>query len=162
MSHVSDYAGLVRAARVKEAEDSGSHPWNAKSLVIGTHLSRVGGLKRCGVSIVQIPSGHESFAYHAHHREEEWIYILTGKAVAEIDGSEYEVGPGDFMAFPTPSVPHHLRNPFQEELVYLMGGENLAFEVADFLCHGKRMVKLKRQAVIYDLSSGTPLGPLEG
>ncbi|MGH9891065.1 MAG: cupin domain-containing protein [bacterium] len=58
-----------------------------------------------------VPGGKESFTYHSHHREEEWIYILSGQAIAEIDGAEYEVGPGDFMAFPTPSVAHHLRNP---------------------------------------------------
>ena len=47
-------------------------------------------------------------------------------AVAEIDGGEHEVGPGDFMGFPTPSLGHHLRNPFDEDLVYLMGGERHA------------------------------------
>lgn len=36
------------------------------------------------------------------------------------------------MGFPTPSVPHHLRNIGDEDLVYLVGGENLEVEVADF------------------------------
>lgn len=125
-------------------------------------MSRLGGLKRSGVSIVRIPDGRESFVYHAHHFEEEWIYILAGRAIAEIDDAEYEMGPGDFMAFPTPSVGHHLRNPFSEELVYLMGGENLDHEVADFPRLGKRMVKLDGEIVVYDLDSGKPLGPLEG
>jgi uncharacterized cupin superfamily protein len=161
MSNNSEYPHLIRAHAVKAAESSGSHPWNPESLLVGTHLSEVGGLKRTGVSIVHIPGGKESFAYHAHHREEEWIYILAGRAIAEIDGAEYEVGPGDFMAFPTPSVAHHLRNPFKEELVYLMGGENLDYEVADFPKLGKRMVKINGQTVVYSLSDGRPIGPLE-
>jgi uncharacterized cupin superfamily protein len=155
------YPHLVRAGQVKAAEGSFSHPWNPQSLLVGSHLSKLGGLERTGVSIVRIPAGHESFAYHAHHREEEWIYVLSGRAIAEIDDAEYEMGPGDFVAFPTPSVAHHLRNPFDEDLVYLMGGENLDFEVADFPRLGKRMVKLEGKPVIYELDGGKPLGPLK-
>jgi uncharacterized cupin superfamily protein len=155
------YPHLVRADQVKAAEGSFSHPWNPQSLLVGSHLSKLGGLARTGVSIVRVPAGHESFAYHAHHREEEWIYVLSGRAMADIEDAQYELGPGDFVAFPTPSVAHHLRNPFDEDLVYLMGGENLAFEVADFPRLGKRMVKLEGQAVVYELGSGKPLGPLE-
>jgi uncharacterized cupin superfamily protein len=156
------YPHLVRADQVKAAEGSFSHPWNPQSLLVGSHLSKLGGLKRTGVSIVRVPAGHESFAYHSHHREEEWIYVLSGRAMADIDDAQYELGPGDFVAFPTPSVAHHLRNPFDEDLVYLMGGENLDFDVADFPRLGKRMLKLEGQAVIYDLAAGKPFGPLEG
>ncbi|MDT8449551.1 MAG: cupin domain-containing protein [Wenzhouxiangellaceae bacterium] len=152
---------LIRADAVKAAESTASHPWNPDSQLIGTHLSRLGGLERTGVSIVRIPGGKESFTYHLHHREEEWIYILSGSGIAEIDGVEHEVGPGDFMAFPAPSVAHHLRNSFDEELVYLMGGENRDCEIADFPRLGKRMVRLKDEVAIYDLESGVPFGPPE-
>lgn len=162
MPHEKEFPNLIRAEAVKAADASASHPWNPASELHGTHLSRMAGLKRTGVSLVHIPPGKESFAYHLHHREEEWIYILSGSGIAEIDGAEHQVGPGDFMAFPTPSVAHHLRNPGTEELVYLMGGENLDHEVADFPKLGKRMVKLNGKAVVYDLASGRPIGPLEG
>lgn len=161
MSSSPEYPHLIRADAVKAAESGTSHPWNSDSQLYGTHLSDAGGLKRTGVSIVRIPPGKESFAYHLHHREEEWIYILSGRAIAEIDDTEYEVGPGDFMAFPTPSVAHHLRNPYDDELVYLMGGENLDHEVADFPRLGKRMIRLNGKVVVYDLKSGRPLGPFE-
>lgn len=161
MASNSESPNLFSATAVKAAESTASHPWNPNSQLKGTHLSQLGGLKRTGVSLVTVPPGKESFAYHLHHREEEWIYILSGIGVAEIDGAEHQVGPGDFMAFPTPSVAHHLRNPGSEELVYLMGGENLDYEVADFPRHGKRMVKLSGRAVVYDLESGRPMGKLE-
>lgn len=155
------YPHLIRAADAKAAESSMSHPWNPKSLLIGTQLGRLGGLQRTGLSVVRIPSGHESFVYHSHHREEEWIYVLSGRAVAEVDEAEYELAAGDFLAFPTPSVAHHLRNPFPDDLVYLMGGENLDFDVADFPRLGKRMVKLDGKPVIYDLDSASEFGPPE-
>jgi uncharacterized cupin superfamily protein len=152
---------LIRAAAIHAAEEQAAHPWNPKSRLVGTQVGPMAGLKRTGVSFVRIPAGFESFAYHAHHREEEWIYVLSGRGIAEIDGKEYEVGAGDFMGFPTPSVAHHMRNPFDQELVYLMGGENLDFEVADFPKLGKRMVKLNGAPTIYDLASGKPMGPLD-
>jgi uncharacterized cupin superfamily protein len=155
------YPHLIRAADAKAAEATVSHPWNPKSLIIGTHLSQLGGLARTGVSVARIPSGHESFVYHSHHREEEWIYVLSGRAMVEIDDAQYELAAGDFVAFPTPSAAHHLRNPFPEDLVYLMGGENREFDVADFPRLGKRMVKLNGEPVIYDLDAGKPFGPLE-
>ena len=131
------YPHLIRAIDIKNGEESFSHPWNEKSEIVGTHMSDIAGLTRTGVSLVRIPPGKESFAYHLHHCEEEWIYILSGRGVAQIDGEDYELATGDFVAFPTPSVAHNTRNPFNVELVYLMGGEHLEHEIADFPELGK-------------------------
>src|SRR5690242_18956914 len=106
---------ILKASVIKAKEAQFSHPWNPKSLLVGTQVSRMLGLKRTGVTVARMPAGKESFVYHSHHLEEEWMYILSGTGIAEIDGAEYEVGAGDFMAFPTPSVAHHLRNPGPED-----------------------------------------------
>lgn len=150
----------VPAARCRypRGGDSGVASLKPRSLLIGTHLSGEGGLQRTGVSLARMPSGRASFTHHAHHREAEWIYILAGRAIAEIDGAEHEVGPGALLAFPTPSVAHHLRNPFDEGLVYLMGGENRNVEMADVPRLDRRMVQLNGQVVVYERSSGTPPG----
>jgi uncharacterized cupin superfamily protein len=124
-------------------------------------LGRAVGLKRTGVSIARIPPGRESFVYHSHQYEEEWLYILSGRGGAEIDGEEIDVASGVFMAFPTPSVPHHLKNPFDQELVYLMGGENRAMEIAGFPRLGKRMVRNREKIDVYEVSDAKPFGPLE-
>jgi len=86
---------------------------------------------------------------------------ISYQGVVSPSGEELEVGPGDFMAFSTPSVPHHLKNPFDQELVYLMGGENREFEVADFPRLGKRMVKSEEKFEVYDMSNAKPFGLLE-
>lgn len=161
MSEKEPYAGLVRRKAIEAGEDSFSHPWNPDSEIIGTHLSGITGLERTGVSRVRIPPGKESFAYHLHHREEEWIYILSGRGVAVVDGDEFDMSAGDFIAFPAPSVAHNMTNPFDEELVYLMGGENRKFELADFPDLDRRMVRNGDKIEIYRLSDGKPFGPLE-
>ena len=147
---------LVRAAAIRDKADTYSHPWNPDSMLTGTRMSELVGLQRTGVSWVTIPAGKESFVYHSHHCEEEWIYILSGRGVAEIDGVEHEVAAGDFLGFPTPSVAHHLKNPFDEELVYLMGGESREAEVADYPRLNKRMVRCGDRATVYDLDGGEP------
>ena len=62
---------------------------------------------------------------------------------------------------PAPSVPHHLENPFDQELVYLMGGENREFDIAEFPRFGKRMTKSGGNFEVYDVSNAKPFGPLE-
>jgi uncharacterized cupin superfamily protein len=156
MGDERSYPYILRREAIKAGENTFSHPWNPQSEITGTHLSGLAGLKRTGVSLVRIPPGKESFAYHAHHREEEWIYILAGRGIALVDGREYELDPGDFIAFPTPSVPHNLRNPNEEDLVYMMGGENLDFEVADFPTLDKRMIRRGAEVEVYKLSDAQP------
>ena len=151
---------LLRAHQIEANLQSFSHPWNPQSEIIGAYLGRAAGLTRVGVNLAKIPPNKESFIYHSHYREEEWIYILSGHGIAEINEQEFEVHPGDFMAFPTPSVAHHLRNPSDEDLVYLMGGENLDIEVADFPRLGKRMFRQADAVEIFNLSDMEPFGPL--
>jgi uncharacterized cupin superfamily protein len=149
---------LVKADEVAENADGFSHPWNPNSEIIGTRLSTLVGLSRTGVSLIRIPTGKESFVYHSHHREEEWIYVISGRGVAEIDDEEFEVAAGDFMGFPAPSVGHHLRNPYDEDLIYLMGGENLDVEISDFPRLGKRMLRRGQNVEIYDTSDAQSFG----
>ena len=152
---------ILRAADIAARSEPFSHPWNPRSELRGVRMGYDLGLRRTGVSYVRIPPGKESFVYHSHHFEEEWLYILSGRGVAEIDGVEHEVGAGDFMAFPTPSVAHHLRNAGDDDLVYLMGGESREFEVADYPKHKKRLVRRGAQMDIYDLDAGVAFGDVK-
>ena len=148
---------LLRAADVAAHSQTFSHPWSANSQITGYQMAKATGLQRVGVNLARIPPGKEAFPYHAHWQEEEWIYILEGRGLARIDGEEYEVGPGDFMAFPAPGVAHSLRNPFERELVYLMGGESRGLDVADFPDLGRRMFRHARGVEVFELSAAKPL-----
>lgn len=153
---------VLRAGEIEERAETFSHPWNPKSHITGTHMSRLAGLQRVGVSKVLVPPGKESFIYHSHELEEEWIYLLSGKGIARIDGEEYEVSAGDFMGFPAPGVAHHLANPFGEDLVYLMGGEAREIEIADFPDIGRRMLRRGDKIEIYEIKDGKPFFTDEG
>ncbi len=152
---------IVRAADIAAHGQEFAHPWNPQSQMIGTPLARSVGLKRTGVNFMRVPAGKESFVYHSHQYEEEWMYVLSGSATALIDGQEFAVGAGDFIGFPAPSVAHLLKNTGAEDLVYLAGGENREFEVADFPTLGKRMVRMGQQVDIYDVGDAQAFGPLK-
>jgi uncharacterized cupin superfamily protein len=151
---------IVRAADIAAHAQQFSHPWNPRSEMHGTQLARSVGLKRTGVNFIRVPAGRESYVYHSHRLEEEWIYILAGIGIALIDEVEYEIASGDFIGFPAPSVAHLLRNPGPGDLVYLCGGENREFDVAEFPRLGKRMVRTGQHVEIYDDQDASPFGPL--
>jgi uncharacterized cupin superfamily protein len=151
---------LLRAADVAARSQTFSHPWSANSEVTGYQMGKATGLQRTGVNLARIAPGKEAFPYHAHWQEEEWIYILEGRGLARVDDVEYEVAAGDFMAFPTPGVAHSLRNPFERELVYLMGGESRELDVTDFPDLDRRMFRQRKGVEICKLSDGKPFESL--
>lgn len=150
---------LWRAGEIAPAMRPFTQQLNPNSLFRAAALSRMAGMSRAHVSLVRLPPGKDSFAYHAHMLEEEWIYILSGRAVAEIDGKSSEVGPGDFMGFATPAAPHLLRNTFEEECVYLMGGEDRPIDVVSYPNDNKRylIMQTEKGAEFYEL--GEPIKP---
>ena len=64
------------------------------------------------------------------------------------------------MANSWPSVAHLLRNTGVEDLVYLAGGENREFEVAEFPTLNKRMVRMGQQVDVYDADDAKGFGPI--
>ena len=142
---------LLKSDEIKAMEQSFAHPWNPKSEIKGARMGLATGLERTGVNIATVPPGKESFVYHSQFTEEEWIYVLSGIGLAEIDGEEYEVEPGDFIGFPT-GVAHNMKNPGNEDLVYLVGGENNQFDIADFPKHGRVLVKMGSKIDVYEKS----------
>jgi len=96
------------------------------------------GMSQLGVHLVRLLPGRESTEYHAHHHDEEWIYILSGQASVEIGEHKAKVKAGDFMGFAAGSVPHTMVNDSNEEVVYLVGGTRHAYDVVDYPRRGIR------------------------
>jgi len=147
-----------RAKIEKTHGESFRHPWNPKSEIRGCLLGREVGLERAGVSLMRVPPGKESFVFHRHNVEEEFAFVLSGKGVVDIGDETFDFGPGDFVGFPAGSHAHHIRNTGPEELVYLCGGQNERFEIADFPREGKRTVRVGKDVTAYPTALGEPFG----
>ena len=126
------------------------HPLNPDFVRHTRSLGDAAGLSTIGIHLVRLERGDTSSVFHFHHQDEEWIYILSGRGVAEIGDEKHEVGAGDFMGFVAGSKPHNLYNPNAEELVYLVGGNRLPFDVCDYPKVGKRRYRINGRNVYVD------------
>jgi uncharacterized cupin superfamily protein len=117
------------------------HMFNANGIRMTRSLSDACGMKQLGVHLVRVEPGRESTEYHTHCHDEEWIYILSGRATADIDGRSTEVKAGDFMGFVAGSAPHTMKNDSTEDLLYLVGGTRHAYDVVDYPRRGIRSYK---------------------
>jgi uncharacterized cupin superfamily protein len=94
---------------------------------------------------------------HAHFAQEEFVFILEGRGAALIGDTEVDVGPGDYMGFPTDGTVHHLRNVDETDLVYLMGGERTPTLVTRFPSIGKVAVDDSGTVSFFDEASAMVL-----
>lgn len=78
-----------------------------------------------GVNLYRVGPGKESLIYHAH---------FMGFAA---NGNE--------------AIGHHMRNPFSEELVYLVGGEHRDYDVGEFPKQGHRAVRRGKTVDLYKI-----------
>jgi uncharacterized cupin superfamily protein len=117
------------------------HQFNANALRMTRTLGVAAGLDRIGVHLIRLPPGRESTQHHWHDADEEFVYILSGRAIACLGETRIEVGPGDFMGFTTPSVAHSLENPFDADVVYLVGGERNALDLVHYPRIARTLIK---------------------
>jgi len=117
------------------------HMFNPNGIRLTRSLGDALGMKQTGVHLVRVEPGRESTEYHTHMHDEEWVYILSGRGIADIGDRKLEVKQGDFMGFVANSTPHTMTNPYAEDLVYLVGGTRHAYDVVDYPRQGLRSYK---------------------
>ena len=154
---------IVRAADIAAHAQEFSHPWNPQSLMHGTQLARSVGLKRTGVNFMRVPPGRESYVYHSHRYEEEWMYVLSGSrqsrssmgrnipiaALATSSGFPHAVGGA-------PVAQHRHERPRLSRPAARIASSRLR----NSLTLGKRMVRMGQQVDIYDVDDAKAFGPL--
>jgi len=138
-------------------EDKFVHFLNPGAVRYTRSLGDACGLSTLGVHLVRLQQGDVSTEFHFHHQDEEWVYILSGRGVAEIGKKKYKIGAGDFMGFVAASEPHAMRNPFKPDLVYLVGGNRWPMDVCDYPRIGKRRYRMNGDNAYVDLAALTPV-----
>jgi uncharacterized cupin superfamily protein len=141
---------LLKAHDIKAMQETVKvHSLNPQAVRNTKSLSDLLGMTHLGIHLVRVAPGKETTEFHFHHQEEEFMYIISGHGMAEIGDEKVEVGPGDFLGFSAPSLPHTMKNPFDEDLVYLMGGERRNVDICDYPRLKKRLFRVngKRQLV---------------
>ena len=133
---------LVTTQRIAELEElKVEHQFNSNAIRFTKNLGSIAGLRRLGIHQVRLNPGRDSTTHHYHEADEEFLYIISGKGIAKIGAQEFEVSAGDFMGFPSSSLPHSMHNNSHEDLVYLMGGKSWPVDVVRYPEQQKTMIK---------------------
>jgi uncharacterized cupin superfamily protein len=144
---------LLKASQIAALpEQEFVHKLNPQAVRHTRSLGDLTGLSSLGVHLVRLLPGKQSTEFHFHVHDEEWVYILSGRGMAEIGSERVEVGAGDFMGFVAGSLPHAMANPFGDELVYLVGGNRLPFDICEYPRLRKRRYRVngKNEFVDWD------------
>ncbi|HEY9845195.1 MAG TPA: cupin domain-containing protein [Candidatus Caenarcaniphilales bacterium] len=87
------------------------HGLNTSAVRYTNSLSESLQMTPLGIHLVRVQPGKETTQFHFHHQEEEFICIISGRGIADIGEAQFEVGPGAFMGFTAPSLPHCYEKP---------------------------------------------------
>jgi uncharacterized cupin superfamily protein len=87
-------------------------------------LGDVFGLSNFGVNLTRLAPRAVSALRHAHSKQDEFVYILSGRPLLRTDHCETLLAPGMCAAFKGGSGnAHHLFNPTSEDVLYLEIGD---------------------------------------
>lgn len=91
------------------------------------HLGHFGGIGNYGVNLVRVEPGGQSSARHAHSRQDELVYVLSGELVLVTNAGEEVVKPGTCVAFPAGTGDaHHFLNRGTADATFLVVGDRTA------------------------------------
>jgi uncharacterized cupin superfamily protein len=138
---------IARMGAVRKA-----HFLNPGAVRLIRSLGDAAGLKRLGVHLVEVPPGSRSTELHAHHYEEECLYVLAGRGTATLGAHSHQIGPGDFIGYPTNGVAHEMINDGAEPLVYLVIGQRLEQDITDYPRLGKRLYRHSGEWDLVDIA----------
>ena len=99
------------------------------------------GLNNIGVHLIIVEPGKDTTEYHKHYYEEECIYVLSGSGTLVVEGESFQFEKGDFVGFPANTAAHSLKNTGSETLVFLVMGQRLEQDVADYPNQKKRLYR---------------------
>ena len=105
-------------------KDEAHYPGSDELLSIGSRLGEATGLVKLGIHHEVLPPGRRTSWPHAESGEEEFVFVIEGSPQAWIDGSVYDLEPGDFVGFPAGTgIAHTFINNSDEDVRLLVGGE---------------------------------------
>lgn len=101
-------------------------------------LGAATGGKKIGASLVELPPGKRSWPFHAHHANEEALFILEGEGVLRLPSGEVPVRAGHYIAFPVgPEHAHQMINRSDKPLRYLVLSTMAPLEITEYPDTGK-------------------------
>jgi uncharacterized cupin superfamily protein len=150
--------GLIDKTKVPEKSGSiypppyGAQMAGRSSLRLGD----AGGLTQFGANEVILQPGAMSSLRHWHHREDEFVMVISGVCTLVQDGGRTDMHPGDCAAFPAGDPDgHHIINTSAAEARFLVVGSRMNPEKATY-SDVDLEVELKDGKARFTHKDGTP------
>jgi len=118
-----------------------THFLNPNARRINKSLGDLTGLTGFGFHIIEVEPGCETTEHHAHHYEDECVFVLAGQATAITGEDEQPIKSGDFIGYRKGGKAHSIKNTGSETFRCIVVGERLAHDVADYPRLGKRIYR---------------------
>lgn len=126
---------IVAAEAPVRAKPS-SYPEPFASRMAGREKRPLGdlfGLRNFGVNLTRLAPGAQSALRHAHDKQDEFVYVVSGRPTLVTDAGEIELERGMCAGFPAGTgIGHHLVNRTGEDAVYLEIGDRTAGDVVTY------------------------------
>ena len=116
----------IRAADAPLRARASNYPEPFASRMAGREKRPLGdlfGLANFGVNLTTLKPGAQSALLHRHSRQDEFIYVVSGRPTLVTDRGERELSPGDCAGFPAGGLAHCLVNRGHEDAIYLEIGD---------------------------------------
>ena len=130
------HAVAMMAAQAALRITPSSYPEPFASRMAGREKRPLGdffGLTNFGVNLTRLLPSAASALRHAHSRQDEFVFVLSGKPTLISDAGETDLSPGMCAGFKAGSGDAHmLVNRTNEEVVYLEIGDRTAGDAAAY------------------------------
>jgi len=144
---------LLKAAEIEGmARERRVHFLNPNAVRLRRSLGDRVGLTKLGVHLVEIEPGRVSTEFHIHYDEEECVYVLAGRGMLELGDETFELGAGDFLGLPAGKKAYAIRNDGKDLLVFLLFGQRLPHDVAEYPRLSKRLFRHRGTWSLADLA----------
>ncbi|QCP52563.1 cupin domain-containing protein [Trinickia violacea] len=131
---------VVNVDNVREIERLNGEHWGSAWKPLTPALDSIPG--RLGANLTRLPPGRTACPFHAHAREDEVFFVLSGRGVLRYGNALQEIRAGDCISCPAGmGVAHQLANPFDEDLLFFAVGLNDPHEVCTYPDTGKVMIR---------------------
>ncbi len=126
---------IINIANAKLQPEGNGGKFESEFASIGRGI----GARKLGVSIAIVPPGKRAFPKHAHHVNEEMMFILEGRGTYHFGPESAPIKAGDIIAAPpgAASTAHQIENTSQAPLKYLTFSTKLEPEVVEYPDSGK-------------------------
>jgi uncharacterized cupin superfamily protein len=133
---------LLTAAQIEAMDGTQkTHFLNPNAKRTNKSLGDATGLTGLGVHLIEVQPGDETTECHAHHHEDECVFVLSGTATARIGEETHQIGPGDFVGYRAGGLAHTILNTGDAPLRLLVIGQRLPHDVADYPDKAKRIFR---------------------